>query len=88
MKTVYHFPYNVTTNDTYRDLDNREHDIIDRVTSVTQPESGGLVTISADGHDIVYTSPAGFTGSDTFVYVADGTHEATVSCSSNTPGAQ
>ncbi|MCH2130982.1 MAG: beta-propeller domain-containing protein, partial [Pirellulaceae bacterium] len=74
----YHFPYNVTTNDTYRDLDNREYDIIDRVTSVTQPESGGLVTISADGHDIVYTPPAGFTGSDTFVYVADGTHEATV----------
>jgi len=72
------FFYNVTTNDTYRDLDNREHDIIDRVTSVTQPESGGLVTISASGQGVVYTPPSGFTGSDTFVYAADGTHEATV----------
>ena len=72
------FFFNVTTNDTYRDLDNHEHDVIDRVTSVTQPESGGLVTISASGQGVVYTPPSGFTGSDTFVYVADGAHEATV----------
>jgi len=70
--------FRVTLNDTYRDRSNVVHDVIDRVTSVTQPESGGLVTISPNGQGILYTPPAGFTGSDSFQYVADGAHEATV----------
>ena len=43
------FFFNVTANDFYRDSHNIVHDVIDRVTSVTQPASGGTVTISADG---------------------------------------
>ena len=78
MKTVVAFFFNVTTNDTYRDLDNHEHDVIDRVTSVTQPESGGWVAIPFNGQGVIYTPPVGFTGGDTFHYVADGAHQATV----------
>ena len=72
------FFFNVTANDTYRDLDNRVHDVIDRVTAVTQPESNGTVAVSANELRIVYSPPAGFTGSDVFTYVADGVHKATV----------
>src|SRR5262249_39980207 len=70
--------YNVTQNDTYRDRGNQLHDVIDRVTSVTQSEKGGTVTISADGQGILYTPPAGYTGDDRFTYIADGLHEARV----------
>jgi uncharacterized secreted protein with C-terminal beta-propeller domain len=72
------FFYNVTDNDTYRDVHNVLHDVIDRVTSVTQPESGGTVEVSSDERGIVYTPPSDFSGGDTFTYVADGVHEATV----------
>ena len=73
------FFYNVTANDTYRDLNNYVHDVIDRVTSVTQSEKGGTVAISPDGQGILYSPPAGFSGNDTFTYIADGKHKATVS---------
>lgn len=69
---------NVTANDTYRDDQNVLHDVINVVTSVTQPESGGTVSITSNGQGIYYTPPEGFSGSDTFTYVADGVHEATV----------
>ncbi|MEX2171752.1 MAG: beta-propeller domain-containing protein [Pirellulales bacterium] len=72
------FFYNVTANDTYRDLNDYVRDVIDRVTSVTPSESGGTVTISPGGKGILYTPPAGFTGTDTFTYTADGVHTATV----------
>ena len=68
----------MTANDTYRDEHYQLHDVIDSVTSVTQPESGGTVTISPDGKGILYTPPAGFTGDDHFTYIADGVHEARV----------
>jgi uncharacterized secreted protein with C-terminal beta-propeller domain len=70
--------FTVTSNDTYWDLRNRAHDVVDRVTSVVQPESGGTVTISADGQGVLYTPPQGFSGTDTFTYVADGKYEARV----------
>lgn len=72
------FFYDVTRNDTYRDLNNRVHDVIDRVTSVTQAESGGAVAVSVDRQGVLYTPAAGFTGSDVFTYTADGVHKSTV----------
>ncbi len=72
------FYFNVTANDRYRDLANVWRDVIDRVTSVTQSANGGVVTISANGQGILYTPAAGFSGTDTFTYIADGLHEATV----------
>ncbi|MGI9455637.1 MAG: Ig-like domain-containing protein, partial [Aeoliella sp.] len=72
------FEYNVTLNDYYRVSGGSPIDVIDRVTSVTQPQSGGTVTISADEQGVVYSPPTGFTGTDTFTYIADDLHEATV----------
>ena len=77
--------YNVTLNDTYRDEHYQVHDVIDIVTSVTQPESGGTVTISPDGKGILYTPPAGFTGDDQFTYIADGEHRGKSRCTGDTP---
>ena len=37
------YSFNVTANDTYRDDHYQLHDVIDSVTAVTQPESGGTV---------------------------------------------
>jgi uncharacterized secreted protein with C-terminal beta-propeller domain len=76
---------NLTANDFYRDSSYRTHDIIDRITSVTQPTSGGTVTISADGQGIYYSPAPGFSGTDTFTYLADGVHEATVTVYVNRP---
>ncbi len=73
------FFFNVAANDRYMDRHQVWHDVIDRVTSVTQPTSGGTVTISADGQGIFYTPAADFSGTDEFTYTADGVHEATVS---------
>jgi hypothetical protein len=72
------FFFGVTANDTYRDRNNQLHDVIDRVTSVTQSENGGAVTIAPGGQRILYTPAAGFTGSDSFTYTADGVHKARV----------
>ncbi|MCA9241118.1 MAG: hypothetical protein KDA37_13000, partial [Planctomycetales bacterium] len=69
--------YNVLANDTYFDLNNVPHDVVDQVTSVTQPASGGVVTIAAGGQGVYYTPPADFYGTDTFTYLADGVHQAT-----------
>ncbi|RIK70744.1 MAG: hypothetical protein DCC67_20590, partial [Planctomycetota bacterium] len=77
--------FHVTANDHYRDLSNATRDVIARVTAVTQPESGGTVTISADGQQVVYTPPAGYAGTDTFTYTADGVHEARVHVQVNRP---
>ena len=45
IKCEYCF-YNLTENDWYYDSNNIRRDVVDRVTSVTQPTSGGTVTIS------------------------------------------
>ena len=68
----------VTSNDRYWGLDDRWHDVIDRVTEVGAPESGGVVQIQAGGQAVIYTPPRGFSGTDRFTYLADGKHEATV----------
>lgn len=73
------FYFDVIGNDMYRDLGGSYHDVIDRVTSVTQPVHGGIVSIAPNGLGILYTPQPGFKGSDSFTYLADGVHEATVS---------
>lgn len=68
----------LTANDSYRDLGDIERYIVVRVTDVSDPESGAAVTISADGQGVIYTPPEGFSGLDTFTYIADGLYEAQV----------
>ena len=53
-------------------------DVIDRITSVGITANGGTVEITSDGQGVVYSAPAGFVGTDTFEYIADGKHHATV----------
>lgn len=48
------------------------------VTHVTEPESGGTVTIASDGKTVIYTPPPDFFGTDHFTYVVDGVYEASV----------
>jgi uncharacterized secreted protein with C-terminal beta-propeller domain len=79
------FLFDVTINDTYRDLANQVHDVIDVVTSVTQSENGGTVSIAPGGLGILYTSAPGFTGTDRFTYKADGVHEARVTVNVTRP---
>ncbi|HEY3391638.1 MAG TPA: Ig-like domain-containing protein, partial [Lacipirellulaceae bacterium] len=79
------FFFDVLQNDTYRDLANQIHDVIDQVTSVTQSEKGGTVSIAPGGQGILYTPAAGFIGSDSFTYTADGVHEARVTVSVTRP---
>lgn len=44
------------------------------ITSVTQPATGGTVTIASDGKSVVYTPTANFSGTVTFTYtINDGT---------------
>ena len=74
-------PLMVTHNDSFVFWDGSryvERDVIDRVTSVGETEHGGTVEIMADGQGVRYSAPAGFEGTDTFEYVADGKHRATV----------
>ncbi len=68
----------VTPNDRYWGLDDRWHDVVNRVTEVGIPESGGTAQIHEDGQAVIYTPPRGFSGTDRFTYVADGKYEATV----------
>ncbi|MEE8450537.1 MAG: beta-propeller domain-containing protein [Thermoguttaceae bacterium] len=77
---------NLTENDVYSFWDGNHtvtRDVIDRVTSVGQTTQGGTVEITADGQGILYSVPADFEGAhfegiDTFEYIADGKHRATV----------
>ncbi|MEQ8846575.1 beta-propeller domain-containing protein [Botrimarina sp.] len=74
------FGLDVLANDTFAGFNPRPpgpYDIVDRVTSVTQPENG-TVSVSADGQRVLYTPEPGFTGTDTFTYTADGKHVASV----------
>ena len=73
------FPIEVISNDRYYSSLRRTYvDAVDRVTSVDpQSEQGGLVQVVSPTA-VAYTPPAGFEGSDTFQYVADGKYEATV----------
>jgi Bacterial Ig domain len=71
---------NVLQNDQYYSIyQNSPVRIVERVTSVTQGDKGGAVSINADGVSVSYTPASGFTGTETFEYVADGKHTAKVS---------
>ena len=48
------------------------------ITSVTQSQHGGVITISADGHSVQYQPAADFVGEDTFTYTVDNFMTATV----------
>ncbi|NQU21188.1 MAG: beta-propeller domain-containing protein, partial [Candidatus Nealsonbacteria bacterium] len=75
------YPLTVTGNDTYRYWNGNAwvtRDVIDRVTSVGETAHGGTVAIMPGGQGILYSAPAGFEGTDTFEYVADGKHPASV----------
>ncbi len=71
----------VTSNDTFRFWNGSSwitRDVIDRVTWVGETAHGGKVEIAAGGQSIFYCAPADFEGTDTFEYIADGKHRATV----------
>jgi len=71
----------VTSNDTFRFWNGDvwiTRDVIDRVTWVGETANGGAVEIAAGGQGIFYSAPADFEGTDTFDYIADGKHRATV----------
>ena len=74
------FPLLLTDNDTYSYYENYwiTRDVVDRVTSVSQPSQGGSVAIMPNGQGVLYSAPAGFEGEETFEYMADGKHPATV----------
>jgi len=60
-------------------------DVVDRVTSVGQPDHGGTAVITADGQGVLYSAPPDFEGPETFEYVADGKHRATVTVKVTSP---
>jgi len=81
-------PLMVTDNDIFHYWEDGikfTRDVIDRVTSVGQPDQGGTVVIMADGQGILYSAPPDFEGTDTFEYVADGKHSATVTVEITSP---
>ncbi|MBM4092230.1 MAG: hypothetical protein FJ276_22805, partial [Planctomycetes bacterium] len=73
-------PLMLTENDTFSYYANSliTRDVIERVTSVGAPTRGGTATLMADGQGVFYSAPEGFEGEETFEYVADGKHAATV----------
>ena len=77
--------FDVLSNDRYRERHGGYRDVVDVVTSVTDPESGGLVEIIDGGRSVSYTPPTDYSGIDRFTYLADGKHEATVSVNVTRP---
>ena len=55
------------------------------ITSVSYGSEGGTAEISADRQSIRYAPPADYFGVETFVYVVDGQHTATVNITISTP---
>ena len=81
-------PLDLTANDHFSYWDRGrwiERDVVDRVTSVGETAEGGTVTIMAHGQGVLYSAPAGFEGTDTFEYIADGKHKATVTVNVTRP---
>ncbi len=77
--------FDVLTNDRYRSRHGGYRDVVDIVTEVTQPESGGVVEILAGGRSISYTPPTDYSGLDQFTYTADGKHQASVTVNVTRP---
>ena len=49
-----------------------------QITSISETEAGGSVILSDDGCSILYTSPDGFVGQDSFTYAVDDKFTASV----------
>ena len=70
-------PLQVLANDSF-DADYAGQRLI---TSVSFGSQGGRLAISADKHSVLYTPPADFAGTETFVYAVDGQFTAQVEMS-------
>ena len=79
-----HF-FDVLTNDTYGSIFGSQVRVVDRVTGVTQGDSGGTVEMAPNGGGVLYTPEVDFSGTETFQYTADGIYTATVRVSVNSP---
>lgn len=81
------FPVPVMANDFYYQLGNFRQKIYatEEITSVSETEQGGVVTIADGGRELLYTPPAGFVGNDSFTYTSDGKHAANVTISVRDP---
>ncbi|MCA9168675.1 MAG: beta-propeller domain-containing protein, partial [Planctomycetales bacterium] len=79
--------FNVIDNDRYWSvLQNRELDIVQRVTAVEPTtEQGGTATVSADGRSVMYTPPQDFIGEDRVTYTADGLYHAVLQINVSRP---
>ncbi len=76
----------VLANDHYRSvLKNQQIRVVERVTSVTQGDHGGVVEVLDSGARVSYTPAEGFSGLETFEYVADGKYPAKVSVTVTSP---
>lgn len=56
-----------------------------QITSVSFGSQGGRLAISADKHQVLYTPPADFSGSETFTYAVDGQFTAQVQLDIQSP---
>ena len=82
------FSKTLTSNDRfyYWEYGHRfSRDVVDSITWVGETSAGGVVTIRDDGQGVYYSAPAGFEGTDTFDYIADGKYLATVTVSVTSP---
>ena len=55
------------------------------ITAVSDPSQGGTVRVSDDGTQVIYSSPDGFIGRDSFTYTVTGGYESTVRVNLNEP---
>ncbi|MGD9127922.1 MAG: beta-propeller domain-containing protein, partial [Planctomycetia bacterium] len=82
------FSQTLTDNDSfsYREYGHQiDRDVVDNITWVGETLAGGTVTIREDGQGVYYSAPAGFEGTDTFDYIADGKYRATVTVNVTSP---
>ena len=79
-KNSVDFQIDLLKNDKYRSIfdSRRTIDVVRLITSVEASEQGATVQPTLDGQGVLYTPPRDFVGTDTFTYVADNKHRATV----------
>ncbi len=80
-------PLDVLANDIYYSgsSDSGTH-LANLITTVTQPDHGGHVSIMDNGASLLYTPAANFIGTETFTYQANGKYTTTVSIDISRPG--
>ncbi len=66
----------VLANDTF----GSEYQGPQQITSVSFGSEGGRIEIAEGGRSVLYTPPADFFGTETFVYAVDGSLTAQVQC--------